>query len=69
MYPSDADGGMAGGITIVVDGGTLGVVLGVEGSRDNDAGGVLSSSFVKCRRRKWWDCRDSTVGPRSRLSF
>ena len=55
MYPSDADGRMAGGITIVVDGGTLGVVLGVEGSRDNDAGGVLSSSFVKCRRRKWWD--------------
>ena len=54
---------MAGGVKIVVDGGTLGVVLGVEGSKDNDAGGVLSSTFVKCRRRKWWDCRNSPVDP------
>ena len=54
---------MAGGIKIVVDGGTSGVVLGVEGSRTNDAGGVRSSTFVKCRRWKLWDCRNSPVDP------
>ncbi len=38
VYLSDADDKMAGGIKIVVDGGTSGIVLGVEGSKDNDAG-------------------------------
>ena len=60
---------MAGGIKIVVHGGTSGLMLGVEGSKDNDAGGVLSSTFVKCRRREWWDCKNSPVDPRGRLWF
>jgi hypothetical protein len=58
---------MAEGIKIVVDDGTTGVVLGVEASRDNDAGGVLLSTFVKCRRRKWWNCKNSPVDLRVRL--